>query len=133
MVAFCMIKRKTWLHYGSTFLSILEDFDFLISANVVRMSWNFQRTCSKLSSDRCLRDVIIEEFWANFGHFLPANFCKLCTSNLKWSEILILVGLQRVRNNHECQFLTLMPHLQRVDFYNILTISSQIYLLKVAS
>ena len=63
----------------STFLSILGVFDSLSSANVVRitwhfqrtcsltsenvvrMTWNFQRTCSLLSSDWCVKSVIIEE------------------------------------------------------------------------
>ena len=64
---------------------------------------------------------------ANFGDFSPPNFSKRCENNLKYSEILVLVELQRICNNHDYHItFTLMAHLQRVDFLTILTISSQI-------
>ena len=48
--------------------------------------------------------VIFQEIWekdtflTKFGHFYPF---KRCVNNLKYLEILILVELQRICNNHE--------------------------------
>ena len=75
-----------------------------------------------------------DTFLVNFRNFLPPTFCKRCANNSKFSEILVLVKLQRINSNHEYNtIVTLTAHLQRVDLFNILRISSQIYSLRVTS
>ena len=59
-----------------------------------------------------------DTFLANFWQLLPPNFCKRCGNNLKCSEILVLVELQRTCNNHESHILPVGNYMFKVNNKN---------------
>ena len=73
-----------------------------------------------LDSWHCCKEQFLRKFkMASSWHFLPLNCCKRCVDNLKCSEILVIIELQRTCNNFEYHAtFTLIVHLQRAAFDN---------------
>ena len=88
--------RMTWGIFGRSiisiasfniFLFILLDFDSLAYWNLVRMTWNFQRTCFYLSSDRCVKRSLHRIFvlstlfqraiLGTFNHLISAKIVQI--------------------------------------------------------
>lgn len=75
----------------STFLYVFGDFGFcsVFSADVVRMTRSFQRTCFQLPCNSCRRNVIIEQFLHSWHFHKKQLFKKLENKRHVWPILVI--------------------------------------------